>query len=68
MLVLDTGARGAVTTFVERGLGDARITWEHEALLAVSKLGDEVFGGFEAAHKKHFIDGGVFDQIDATGK
>jgi sulfate transport system substrate-binding protein len=33
--VLDTGARGAATTFVSRGVGDALITWENEALLAL---------------------------------
>lgn len=32
--VLDTGARGATTTFVERGIGDVLIAWENEALLA----------------------------------
>ena len=32
--VLDTGARGATTTFVQRGLGDVLIAWENEALLA----------------------------------
>jgi len=37
--VLDSGARGATTTFVERGLGDVLIAWENEALLAVEKLG-----------------------------
>lgn len=37
--VLDAGARGATTTFVERGLGDVLITWENEALLAVEELG-----------------------------
>jgi sulfate/thiosulfate-binding protein len=39
--VLDTGARGATTTFVQRGLGDVLITWENEALLAVRELGTE---------------------------
>lgn len=34
--VLDSGARGATTTFVERGIGDVLITWENEALLALS--------------------------------
>jgi len=34
--VLDTGARGATTTFVERGIGDVLIAWENEALLATS--------------------------------
>jgi len=37
--VLDTGARGATTTFVQRELGDVLIAWENEALLAVKELG-----------------------------
>ena len=37
--VLDSGARGATTTFVERGIGDVLITWENEALLAIKELG-----------------------------
>ena len=37
--VLDTGARGATTTFVQRGLGDVLIAWENEALLAIKALG-----------------------------
>jgi sulfate transport system substrate-binding protein len=37
--VLDSGARGAMTTFAERGLGDVLIAWENEALLAVTELG-----------------------------
>lgn len=37
--VLDTGARGATTTFVQRGLGDVLVAWENEALLAVRELG-----------------------------
>jgi sulfate transport system substrate-binding protein len=36
--VLDSGARGATTTFVERGIGDVLIGWENEAILAVNKL------------------------------
>ena len=32
--VLDSGARGATTTFVQRGIGDVLIAWENEALLA----------------------------------
>ena len=36
--VLDSGARGATTTFVERGQGDVLIAWENEALLTVNKL------------------------------
>ena len=35
--VLDTGARGATTTFVERGIGDVLIAWENEALLAMKE-------------------------------
>jgi sulfate/thiosulfate-binding protein len=37
--VLDSGARGSTTTFVERGIGDILIAWESDALLAVNKLG-----------------------------
>ena len=36
--VLDTGARGATTTFVERGLGDVYIAWENEALLITKRI------------------------------
>jgi sulfate/thiosulfate transport system substrate-binding protein len=39
--VLDSGARGATTTFVERGLGDVLLAWESEARLAVDKLGKD---------------------------
>ncbi|WAC75773.1 sulfate ABC transporter substrate-binding protein [Roseateles sp. SL47] len=41
--VLDSGARGATTTFVERGIGDVLIAWENEAYLAVKELGPEKF-------------------------
>jgi sulfate transport system substrate-binding protein len=37
--VLDSGARGSTTTFVEREIGDVLITWENEALLAIRELG-----------------------------
>jgi len=141
--VLDTGARGSLTTFAQRGIGDVFVSWENEAFLAVkeigvdkfeivvpslsilaeppvavvdkvalrkgtadvaraylehlySKEGQEIaakhyyrprdpqvaakyanlftnvdlvtiddFGGWAAAHKKHFADGGVFDKIYA---
>ena len=36
--VLDSGARGATTTFVERGIGDVLINWENEVLLVATKL------------------------------
>ncbi len=42
--VLDTGARGSTTTFVQRGIGDVFISWENEALLAQKELGK---GNFE---------------------
>ena len=140
--VLDSGARGSTTTFVQRGIGDVLLAWENEAFLAVNELGkdkleivvpsvsilaeppvavvdkvankhgtsaiakayleylyseegqevaarnyyrprlksvadkyaskfpqlrlftvDEVFGGWQKAQKRHFDDGGVFDQI-----
>jgi sulfate/thiosulfate transport system substrate-binding protein len=41
--VLDTGARGSATTFVQRGLGDVLIAWENEALLVLRQLGDDRF-------------------------
>jgi len=41
--VLDSGARGSTTTFVERGIGDVFISWENEALLAVKELGKDKF-------------------------
>ena len=145
--VLDSGARGATTTFVQRGIGDVLLAWENEAFLAVNELGkdklevvvpsvsilaeppvavvdkvankhgtsvvakayleylyseegqevaarnyyrprlksvadkyagkfpklllftiDEVFGGWQTAQKKHFEDGGIFDQIYQPGK
>jgi sulfate/thiosulfate transport system substrate-binding protein len=37
--VLDSGARGATTTFVQRGLGDVLLAWENEAFLAIKELG-----------------------------
>jgi sulfate transport system substrate-binding protein len=140
--VLDSGARGSTTTFVQRGIGDVLIGWENEAFLAINELGkdklemvipsssilaeppvamvdkvagkhgttavakayleylysdegqeiaaknyyrprlktvggrhaddfpkislftiDEVFGGWQKAQKRHFEDGGVFDQV-----
>jgi sulfate transport system substrate-binding protein len=140
--VLDSGARGATTTFVQRGMGDVLLAWENEAHLAVNELGrnrfeivvpsvsilaeppvavvdrvvdrkgtrraaeeylrflyspegqeiagshyyrprdtkaaatyarvftrvklftiDELFGGWGPAQKRHFADGGLFDQI-----
>lgn len=41
--VLDSGARGSTTTFVERGLGDVLIAWENEGILAVNELGKDKF-------------------------
>lgn len=39
--MLDTGARGSTTTFVQRRIGDVLIAWENEALLSVRELGDK---------------------------
>ncbi|HET8597912.1 MAG TPA: sulfate ABC transporter substrate-binding protein [Castellaniella sp.] len=39
--VLDSGARGATTTFVERGIGDVLLAWENEAFLAIQELGPD---------------------------
>lgn len=41
--VLDSGARGSTTTFVERGIGDVLIAWENEAYLAINELGRDKF-------------------------
>jgi sulfate/thiosulfate transport system substrate-binding protein len=41
--VLDSGARGSTTTFVERKIGDVLISWENEAYLAVNELGKDQF-------------------------
>ena len=41
--VLDSGARGSTTTFVERGIGDVLISWENEAFLALQELGPGKF-------------------------
>jgi sulfate transport system substrate-binding protein len=42
--VLDSGARGSTTTFIQRGIGDVLITWENEAFLALKEQGT---GGYE---------------------
>jgi sulfate transport system substrate-binding protein len=39
--VLDSGARGSTTTFVQRGIGDVLLAWENEALLAIQELGPD---------------------------
>ena len=41
--VLDSGARGSTTTFVQRGIGDVFISWENEAFLALNELGPDKF-------------------------
>lgn len=144
--VLDTGARGATTTFVQRRIGDVLIAWENEALLTVKEQGkefeivapslsilaeppvawidrnvakngtrevaeaylrylytaegqeiaakhfyrprlqeaaekfastfpklnlftiDQMFGGWQTAQKKHFDEGGVFDQLQRANR
>ncbi len=41
--VLDSGARGATTTFAQRGIGDVLLAWENEAFLAINELGPDQF-------------------------
>ncbi len=41
--VLDTGARGSLTTFAQRGIGDVFVSWENEAFLAVKEIGVDKF-------------------------
>jgi sulfate transport system substrate-binding protein len=41
--VLDSGARGSTTTFVERGIGDVLLSWENEAYLVVNQFGKDKF-------------------------
>ena len=41
--VLDSGARGATTSFVERGMGDVLIAWENEAFLSLNELGKDEY-------------------------
>jgi sulfate/thiosulfate transport system substrate-binding protein len=41
--VLDSGARGSTTTFVERGIGDVLIAWENEALMSIKQFGADRF-------------------------
>ena len=43
MPVLDTGARGATTTFAQRAFGDVLIAWENEAFLALNEFGKDKF-------------------------
>ena len=43
MPVLDTGARGSTTTFVQRGIGDVLLAWENEAFLALEESGPDQF-------------------------
>jgi len=41
--VLDSGARGSTTTFVQRGIGDVLLAWENEAFLSLKELGEDAF-------------------------
>jgi sulfate transport system substrate-binding protein len=41
--VLDSGARGSTTTFVERGIGDVLVAWENEAFLSIKEFGPDKF-------------------------
>lgn len=50
--VLDSGARGSTTTFVQRGIGDVFLSWENEAFLAIKELGP---GQFEIVYPSQSI-------------
>ncbi len=50
--VLDSGARGSTTTFVQRGIGDVFLSWENEAFLAIEELGP---GQFEIVYPSQSI-------------
>ena len=41
--MLDSGARGATTTFARRGIGDVLLSWENEAFLALNEMGKDKF-------------------------
>ncbi len=41
--ILDSGARGATTTFVQRGIGDVLLAWENEAFLALNEQNNQQF-------------------------
>lgn len=41
--ILDTGARGSLTTFVQRQIGDVFLSWENEAFLAINEMGEDKF-------------------------
>ena len=41
--MLDSGARGSTTTFVQRGMGDVLLAWENEAFLALQEFGKDKF-------------------------
>ncbi len=43
VVVLDSGARGSTTTFVQRGIGDVLLAWENEAFLVVNEMGKGEF-------------------------
>ncbi|MBW0434009.1 sulfate ABC transporter substrate-binding protein [Leptospira yasudae] len=47
VLVLDSGARGSLTTFVQRGIGDVLISWENEAHLAIQETAKNSNGSVE---------------------
>ncbi|OQA86627.1 MAG: Sulfate-binding protein precursor [Lentisphaerae bacterium ADurb.Bin242] len=43
VIVLDSGARGSTTTFIQRKLGDVLLAWENEAILSIQELGKDAF-------------------------
>jgi len=53
--VLDSGARGATTSFTDRNLGDVLITWENEAILTAKAKPDAGHGGFTVVYPSYSI-------------
>ena len=62
--VLDSGARGSTTTFVQRGIGDVLLSWENEAFLALNELGQGQVRNRHALHQHPGgAAGGVVDKV-----
>ena len=70
--VLDTGARGATTTFTRRGVGDVLLAWENEAFLALAEIGEDQFDivvpsvSILAEPPVALVDGNIGDEAQRT--
>ena len=61
--VLDTGARGSTTTFVERGIGDVLLAWENEAFLAQQELGIDMSRSYMVGDKPSDLKAAINAQV-----